>query len=210
MSKINILYSKHRVLNIPDLFKLLVAKFIYSVDDGELPKHFGNYFSDIASVHKYQPNLALLQKYHLPRIKISVDQLSLKYIGPFWCSWKFKISLAFFIWKTVGKRPAILPTIPLIFVLYTSHCKIDFSTHFSFYLYFSGYSFHSPVHQHPFPICFLFLLFCLLILFDFDSMQFDSFLLRIKRLRFKIDLCRQQGWRGNWHIWSFANPLWFK
>ena len=46
------------------------------------PNHFDNYFSDIASVHKYQTRLASLQKYYFPRMKTSLGQLSLKYIGP--------------------------------------------------------------------------------------------------------------------------------
>ena len=76
------LYSKHKILNIPDLFKLSVAKFMYSFYNGGLPNHFDNYFTEIASVHKYQKRLASLQKYYLPRMKTSLGQLSLKYIGP--------------------------------------------------------------------------------------------------------------------------------
>jgi len=62
-----ILYSKHIILNIPGLFELSVAEFMYSFDNAELAKH--NYFSDNASVHQYQTRLALLQKYHLPNMK---------------------------------------------------------------------------------------------------------------------------------------------
>jgi len=82
MTKINFC-SKQEVSNIPDLFKFLDVKFMYSLNAGELPKYFDNYFSDIASVHNYQKRFAFLQKYHLPRIKTSLGQLSLKYIaGP--------------------------------------------------------------------------------------------------------------------------------
>jgi len=55
---------------------------MYSFDNGELPNHFDNYFPDIASVHKYHTRLTSLQIYHLPRMETSLDQLSLKYIGP--------------------------------------------------------------------------------------------------------------------------------
>ena len=41
-----------------------------------------NYFAEIASVHIYQTRLASLQKDYLPRMKTSLCQLSLKYIGP--------------------------------------------------------------------------------------------------------------------------------
>jgi len=61
---------------------LSVAKLMYSFYNGGLPNHFDNYFSEIASVHQYQTRLDSLQKYYLPRIKTSLGQLSLKYIGP--------------------------------------------------------------------------------------------------------------------------------
>jgi len=57
------------ILNKSDLFKLLVATFRYSFDDGELPNYFENYFSEIASVYKGQTRFTSLQKCHLPRMK---------------------------------------------------------------------------------------------------------------------------------------------
>jgi len=51
--KTAVLYSKHIILNIPVLFKLSVAKFMYSFYNGGLPSHFDNYFTEITSVHKY-------------------------------------------------------------------------------------------------------------------------------------------------------------
>jgi len=81
-TKTTVLYSKHNSLNIPDLLKLSVAKFMYSFNNGELPNHFDNNFSEIASVHKYQIRLTSWRKYNLPRIKASMGQLSLKYIDP--------------------------------------------------------------------------------------------------------------------------------
>jgi len=74
-TKTTVLYSKHKILNIPDLFKLSIAKFMHSVDNGEIPNHFDNYFSEIALVHKYQTTLASLQKY-LTRMKTSLGQVS--------------------------------------------------------------------------------------------------------------------------------------
>jgi len=81
-TKTTILYSKHKILGIPDLFQLSVAKFMCSFYKGGLPNYFDNYFAEIASVHKYQTRLASLQKYYLTRMKTSLGQLSLKYIGP--------------------------------------------------------------------------------------------------------------------------------
>jgi len=81
-TKTTILYSKHKILEIPDLFQLSIAKFMYSFYNGGLPHQFDNYFAEIALVHKYQTRLGSLQKYYLPRMKTSLGQLSLKYIGP--------------------------------------------------------------------------------------------------------------------------------
>jgi len=40
---------------------------MYAFVNGELPKHFGNYFCDTASAYRYHTTrLALLQNYHLP------------------------------------------------------------------------------------------------------------------------------------------------
>jgi len=82
VSCFTVLYSKRKILEIPDLFQLSVAKFMYSFYNGGLPNHFDNYFAEIASVHKYQTRLASLQNYYLPRMKTSLVQLSLRYIGP--------------------------------------------------------------------------------------------------------------------------------
>ena len=55
---------------------------MYTFHSGGLPNHFDNCYADIASVHKYQTRPASLQKYYLPKMKTSLGQLSLKYIGP--------------------------------------------------------------------------------------------------------------------------------
>jgi len=91
----------------------------------------------------------------------------------FWYSWKFEISLALIIWKTIQKRPAILPKFLLIFVSYTC----NFFVILFLVPLFSLKSFISAV-VHP-TLCeasFSFL-FCLLILPDVDSMHFVTFLL---------------------------------
>ena len=81
-TKTTVLYSEHKILEIPDLFQLSVAKFVYSFCNGGLPNDCDNYFAEIASFHKYQTRLSSLQKYYLPRMQTSLRQLSLKYIGP--------------------------------------------------------------------------------------------------------------------------------
>ena len=86
-TKTTVLYSKHKILEIPDLFQLSVDAFMYSFYNGGLLNHSDNHFAEIASVHKYQTRLASLQKYYLPRMKTSLGQFSLKYIGSkIWCN----------------------------------------------------------------------------------------------------------------------------
>ena len=94
---------------------------MYSFYNGELPNHFDNYFAEIASVHKYQKRRAYLQNYYLPRMKTSLGQLSLKYIGP--KNWSnipenLKSSSPYSFGKKYKKSPAILADFLLIFVLY--------------------------------------------------------------------------------------------
>ena len=45
--------SKHKSLEIPNLFKLSDAKFMYSFCGGGLPTHIDDYIAEIASVQKY-------------------------------------------------------------------------------------------------------------------------------------------------------------
>jgi len=74
--------SKHKILEIPDLFNCQMPNSCIPFYNGGLPNHFDNYFAEISSVHKYKKSLASLQKYYLPRTKTSLGQLSWKYIGP--------------------------------------------------------------------------------------------------------------------------------
>ena len=121
------------MLEIPDLFQLSVAKFMYSFYNGGLPNHFDNYFAEIASAHKYRTRLASQQKYYLPRMKTSLGQLSLKYIGlKIWPNIpeKLKLSSPYSFGKkyekvllscrtSCGPSFYMLVTFCLIFVLYS-------------------------------------------------------------------------------------------
>ena len=129
----------HKILEIPDLFQLSVAKFMYSFYNGGLPNHFDNYFAEIASVHRYQTRLASLQKYYLPRMKTSLGQLCLKYIGPkIWSNIPEKLKSSSphsfgRIYKKVllscqtscSSSFYMLVTFCLIFVLYACHILFD-------------------------------------------------------------------------------------
>ena len=122
-TKTTMLYSKHKNLEMPDIFQLSVAKFMYSFYTGGLPTHFDNYFAEIESIHKYQTRLASLQKYYLPRMKTSLGQLSLiilvrKFGLTFRKNWNHLRLIH--LDKNI-KSPAILPDFLMIFVLYSCH-----------------------------------------------------------------------------------------
>jgi len=65
-TKTTIPYSKNKMLEIPDLFQLSVAKFMHSFYNGGLPNHFDNYFAETASVHKYLKRLLLCKNIIYP------------------------------------------------------------------------------------------------------------------------------------------------
>jgi len=97
---------------------------MYSFYNAGLRNHFDNYFTEIASVHKYQKSFASLQKCYLPRMKTSLGQLSLKYVGPkIWSDIpeNLKSLSPYSFGKQYKKCSAILPEFVLIFILYAYH-----------------------------------------------------------------------------------------
>jgi len=75
-------YSKHKSVEIRNLFKLSVAKIMYFFCRGGLLTHIDDYIAEIVSVPKYEIRRACLQTYCLPRMKTSLGQVSIKYNGP--------------------------------------------------------------------------------------------------------------------------------
>jgi len=72
---------KYKVWNVTVLFKLLVAKFVHSFDNGEL-LNTDNYFSDIASVHTYQTRAQFFLKILFTQNESVSWSAFFKYIGP--------------------------------------------------------------------------------------------------------------------------------
>jgi len=52
-TKTTVHYSKHKSFEIPNLFKLSVAKFMYSFCGGGFHTHIDDYIAEIASAQKY-------------------------------------------------------------------------------------------------------------------------------------------------------------
>jgi len=164
-----------------------------SFDNGELPDLFDNYFSEIASINKYQTRLASLQEYYLPRMKTSLGQLSLKYIGPkIWSNIPENLkSLSPYSFRKNIKTPCYLAKNPVDFRSYACQFYVILFRYSCFPLYLLPLHLLTPhsVHKHAFLL--LFLLLCrLLILSDVDSMHFVTFLLLLmKRLQSKTSFC---------------------
>ena len=111
-----------------------------------------------------------------------------------WYSWKFEIFFALFLWKT------ILPEFLLIFVLYACHFLCVDVLILPLQLLTPP-----PVHRHAFHPVFVLSFFA--ILPDVDSMHFVTFLLRVKRLQFKIWFVLATGLAENLTQVIFRQPF---
>ena len=181
-------YSKYKSLEIPDLFKLSVGRFMYSFYSGGSPNQFDNYFAEITSVHKYQTRLASLQKYYLPRMKTSLGQLSLKYIGPkIWSNIpeNLKSSSPSSFGKENIETSGYLARIPVdLRFICLSHFVILCWCHFSL-LSPTTVGHPTPVHRYAFlPLFFAVVVF--FILPDNDLMLFYYFFTACKTSSIKL------------------------
>ena len=181
----------------------------YSFENVELPNHFDIYFSEIASVHTYQTRPTYLQKYHVSRMKMSLDHLSLKYVGP-------KISSDI---PENLKSPSIyqlgkniltfwyLTKIPVDFrfMCVSLVCNIVLMSHFPLpriSFTFCSFSPHPPARSHVFLHCFC-RCFVYFIWHWFDAFYFFSFI-TCETCLIKNWFVLTQGWLRAWPIWSFS------
>ena len=74
------LYNKSKILQINDLFKLELAKFMYKYNSNTLPNYFRPLFTPINTVHRYQTR-ASNSNYFVPQKKSSFGMCSLSYLG---------------------------------------------------------------------------------------------------------------------------------
>ena len=126
-----------------------------------------------------------------------------------WYSWKFEISLAWFIWKTQEKRLVILPKFLLVFVSRACHFSVILLfVPFLSLLFFTSPVAHPtpPVHRHAFlPLFFVVVVFityltlirCILLLL----------LLLVKRLQLKIVCVLAAGLAENLIHMVFHQPF---
>ena len=186
----------HKILEIPDLFQLSVAKFMHSFCNGGLPNHFDNYFAEIASIHKYQTRLASLQKYYLPRMKTSLGQLSLKYIGPkIWSSIpeKLKSSSPYSFGKKYLKKVLLSCQTSCwsSFYILVTFCNIALMPLLSL-LSTSIVAHPTPcrLHMHAFPHCFFVVVFMLIS----PDVDLTLFITTCKTSSIEICVSSSAGW----------------
>ena len=73
------LLKRFGVLNIEDMRKLEIAKFMYQFHCGRCPEYFNDFFTSESKAHKYNTRASTSSKYHMIDRK---DHRSIKYAGP--------------------------------------------------------------------------------------------------------------------------------
>ena len=69
------------ILQVPDNFKLQLAKFMYNYSHNTLPKCFKDYFVEIKNKHTYYTRVSV-NNYFVPRKNCFKGQSGLNYLGP--------------------------------------------------------------------------------------------------------------------------------
>ena len=73
-------YLKHNILQIPNLFKLELGKFMFKYNQGLLPTIFNKYFATTNTIHQHNTRFSK-NNYFLPRKNKTKGQRSLTYLG---------------------------------------------------------------------------------------------------------------------------------
>ena len=74
------LYHKDKILQIPDMLRLEIAKFLYKYNNNLLPSSFKSYFTPVNSVHHFITRNSS-SNFFLPRKDLDKGLTSLSYRG---------------------------------------------------------------------------------------------------------------------------------
>ena len=69
------------LLNIEQIYKLEIVKFMFRYNANQLPTSFIKYFISIESIHNYPTRLSKHQNYFLPRYRLQQSQKLISYTG---------------------------------------------------------------------------------------------------------------------------------
>ena len=75
------LYNKANILQVNDLFHLEVAKFMYKLNNNQLPQYFSPLFETTHTTHNHQTKAATSNNYFVPRKNCSAGLGTLGYLG---------------------------------------------------------------------------------------------------------------------------------
>ena len=75
----NYLYYSSKLLNIEDLYKLEIGKFMYSYEHNKLPPLFSDYF--LPQIHFHNTRSSSSNKYFLPFFSTNKTQTIINYTG---------------------------------------------------------------------------------------------------------------------------------
>ena len=74
------------LLNIEQIYKLEIGKFMFRYNANQLPTSFIKYFTSIESIHSYPTRLSKQQNYFLPQYRLQQSQKLISYTGAKLCS----------------------------------------------------------------------------------------------------------------------------
>ena len=77
----NPIFSKLKILKLPDLVFLQTALFMYDFHSGNLPVSFSLYFTQVHQKHNYNTRLSSKSSYCLPRIRTNFGKFNIRFSG---------------------------------------------------------------------------------------------------------------------------------
>ena len=77
----NPLFSKLKILKLPDLVFLHTALFMYDFHSGNLPVSFSNFFLQVNQKHSYNTRLSSKSSYCLPKVRTNFGKFNIRYAG---------------------------------------------------------------------------------------------------------------------------------
>ena len=75
------LHNNLKLLQIPELYKLELLKFMFNYNNSVLPSNFDNYFDTVTTKHSHVTQMATSAKYFVPRCNTTTGQKSLMCSG---------------------------------------------------------------------------------------------------------------------------------
>ena len=95
--KTNNLYKSLNILQIKDIFKLQMGKFMYSFYHQILPENFNYFFSSVSNYHNYHTKSVTKNNFFIPRMNTRYGQTACSHTGAK-------------LWNNISPNLKLLPT----------------------------------------------------------------------------------------------------